>query len=172
MPSAAARAPSSSGAVEAPVHTLIRNRSPAAFDSLIRPASAWGTAFGYPAPVNPLMPTVSPGRMALAASSAGTTLRARSAFPIRPVLGMTTSSVPRRHDAPVSPERYDGRTGFVGRPAGRCTMQATPRRSGSRVERRRPAHPTSTPTGDDMAIATTTPPTGETVKTYEPLSDE
>ena len=54
MPSTDANAPSSSGAVEAPVQTPTLKRSPRALASVIREAKAVSTAFGYPAPVNPL----------------------------------------------------------------------------------------------------------------------
>ena len=57
MPSTAASAPSSSGAVDAPVQTLTAKRSPRAVASVIRRTSAAGTALGWPAPVNPLIPT-------------------------------------------------------------------------------------------------------------------
>lgn len=50
MPLALASAPSSSGPVEAPVHTLIENGSPASCAASIRRASASGTALGYKAP--------------------------------------------------------------------------------------------------------------------------
>ena len=70
MPSTLASAPSSSGAVEAPVHTPIRNSSPRACACSIRRASAIGTAFGYPEPVKPLMPTFAPCGTSAAASSA------------------------------------------------------------------------------------------------------
>ena len=46
IPSTAANAPSSSGAVEAPVHTLKANRSPRAAASETRSTNAAGTAFG------------------------------------------------------------------------------------------------------------------------------
>ena len=46
IPSTAANAPSSSGAVEAPVHTLTLNRSPREVASVTRLTSAAGTAFG------------------------------------------------------------------------------------------------------------------------------
>ena len=59
-PSTIARAPSSSGAVDAPVQMLIRNFSPRRLASMIRLASASGTAFGYPAPVKPLDPDGDP----------------------------------------------------------------------------------------------------------------
>src|SRR5665811_729401 len=65
-----ASAPSSSGAVEAPVQTPIRNGSPRACTSSIRCASASGTVFGYPDPVKPLMPTFAPCSTKAAASSA------------------------------------------------------------------------------------------------------
>src|SRR3954447_16584199 len=106
MPSAAARAPSSSGAVEAPVQTLMRKPAPAALASEILLASASGTSFGYPAPVNPLIPTVAPGRIRAAASSAGTTLRRRPACWIRPLVVMA-------HDLPRAPAETDP-------PAPRC----------------------------------------------------
>ena len=57
MPPAIASAPSNSGPVEAPVNTLTWNFCPWMCASAIRRASAIGTAFGYPAPVKPLMPT-------------------------------------------------------------------------------------------------------------------
>ena len=46
IPSASASAPSSSGAVEAPVHTPMRKSSPRAWSSDIMAASARGTALG------------------------------------------------------------------------------------------------------------------------------
>ena len=46
MPSAAASAPSSSGAVEAPVQTLTVKRSPRSAASVIRRDQRGGTAFG------------------------------------------------------------------------------------------------------------------------------
>lgn len=46
MPSASASAPSSSGAVEAPVQTPIRKSSPRPRAAPICAASAWGTALG------------------------------------------------------------------------------------------------------------------------------
>jgi hypothetical protein len=49
----------------------------------MRAASARGTALGYPEPVNPLIPTVMPGKMCAAARSAGITLDAKYAFWIR-----------------------------------------------------------------------------------------
>ena len=72
MPSTAASAPSSSGAVDAPVQTA--NREPVTARSLasvMRLTSAPGTALGWPAPVNPLIPTFAPGGSARRASSAG-----------------------------------------------------------------------------------------------------
>src|SRR3954447_23020094 len=103
MPSAAARAPSSSGAVEAPVQTLMRKPAPDALASEILLARASGTSFGYPAPVNPLIPTVAPGRMRAAASSAGTTFRRRPACWIRPLVVTAPTSLERRRrtDAPA-----------------------------------------------------------------------
>ena len=53
-----------------PVHTPIRNGSPRACACSIRRASASGTAFGYPDPVKPLMPTFEPWGTRAAASSA------------------------------------------------------------------------------------------------------
>ncbi len=46
IPPVSASAPSSSGAVEAPVYTPMRNSSPCAWAALMRVASAPGTAFG------------------------------------------------------------------------------------------------------------------------------
>jgi hypothetical protein len=46
IPCAAASAPSSSGAVDAPVHTLTVNGSPPALASAVRPTSAANTALG------------------------------------------------------------------------------------------------------------------------------
>src|ERR1700760_303772 len=80
MPSTDANAPSSSGAVEAPVHTPTLKRSPRALASAIRRAKAVGTAFGYPAPVNPLIPTLEPGSISAAASSADITLSTRPLY--------------------------------------------------------------------------------------------
>jgi len=94
MPFASASAPSSSGPVEAPVQTLIRNGSPSAWAAAIRRASAPGTALGCPAPVKPLIPTVSPGPISAAAASAGTTLRASPGWRIRWRLGTVRGYVP------------------------------------------------------------------------------
>src|ERR1700738_434963 len=80
MPSTDANAPSSSGAVEAPVHTPTLKCSPRALASVIRRAKAVGTAFGYPAPVNPLIPTLEPGSISAAASSADITLSTRPVY--------------------------------------------------------------------------------------------
>src|SRR3954470_15171100 len=88
IPSTAARAPSSSGAVDAPVQTLILKRSPELLASVIRFARAAGTSLGYPAPVNPLIPTVAPGLIMAAAASAGTAFRANPAWLMRPLPGM------------------------------------------------------------------------------------
>jgi hypothetical protein len=78
IPSAAASAPSSSGAVDAPVHTSTVKWPPRACISAMRRASAPGTAFGYPAPVNPLMPIVDPEVISAAASSADITFLAKT----------------------------------------------------------------------------------------------
>jgi hypothetical protein len=53
-----ASAPSSSLLVEAPVMTMMRNFPPLLCSRRICSASACGTNFGYPDPVNPLMHTL------------------------------------------------------------------------------------------------------------------
>ncbi len=83
MPSALASAPSSSGAVEAPVIRLIWKGWPWACTASMRRASSTGTALGYPEPVKPLMATVSPGWISAAAASAETTRSRRRALAMR-----------------------------------------------------------------------------------------
>ena len=61
IPSTLASAPSNSCDVDARVHVLTVNRLPRCAVSAIRPASAPGTCLGYPALVNPLMPTAAAG---------------------------------------------------------------------------------------------------------------
>src|SRR6478609_6072250 len=90
--SAAASAPSSSGAVEAPVQTPTLNRSPRAVASVIRLTSAPGTTFGYPAPVSPLIPILAPGWISAAASSADITLLSRDVARTRVVFVMPSPS--------------------------------------------------------------------------------
>src|ERR1017187_9096066 len=103
IPSTAASAPSSSGAVDEPVQTLTVKRSPRAAASVTRPASAAGTAFGWPEPVNPLIPTWSPEAMNAAASSAGITLSARASHRMRDrSVILTLPPAPKRRDDPVS----------------------------------------------------------------------
>ena len=58
IPSTIASAPSSSLLVEAPVITTMRNFPPLLCSRRMCSASACGTNFGYPDPVNPLMPTL------------------------------------------------------------------------------------------------------------------
>ena len=82
-PSTSASAPSSSGAVEAPVHMPMENSSPRSWASLMRAASAPGTSLGYPAPVKPENPTFIPCLISFAASSAVVTLLRKAAFSIR-----------------------------------------------------------------------------------------
>src|ERR1035441_6372466 len=106
IPSTAASAPSSSGAVDEPVQTLTVKRSPREAASVTRRTSAAGTAFGWPEPVNPLIPTWLPGAMNAAASSADITLSAtalhrrrdRSVIPMLPPAS-------KRRDDPVSARR-------------------------------------------------------------------
>src|SRR3954453_22106845 len=106
------------------------------------------------------MPTVSPGRITAAASSADTTLRARSALRSRPVPDMASSSLaPAPRCAGVPPHATTLRFRRLG--------------DGQVHDAGGAVRPTDEHmTGDDMAIATINPTTGETVKTYEPLSDE
>jgi len=59
--------------------------------SSTRRTSAPGTAFGYPAPVKPLIPTLSPGRMNSAASSGDMMRPAIDAFLIRDSSARVTS---------------------------------------------------------------------------------
>ena len=103
IPSAAASAPSSSGAVDEPVQTLTAKRSPRAAASVTRRTSAAGTAFGWPEPVNPLIPTWSPGAMNAAASSADITLSATALHPRRDrSVILTLPPAPEHHNGPAS----------------------------------------------------------------------
>src|SRR5664279_4653640 len=114
MPSVAASAPSSSGAVDAPVHTLMANSVPAAWAAAIRAASAVGTALGYPAPVNPLMPTWAPGGISAAASSALVIRRANVGDLIRVRCAISPPASPSCR--PLSyPDRDKGQAGGLGR---------------------------------------------------------
>ena len=70
MASALASAPSSEGPVEAPVRTPIWNSRPAWCSAMARSAIASGIAFGAPAGVKPLKPTVWPCSIRAAASAA------------------------------------------------------------------------------------------------------
>jgi hypothetical protein len=110
MQSTDANAPSSSGAVEAPVQTPTLKRSPRALASVIRRAKAVGTAFGYPAPVNPLIPTLEPGSISAAASSADITLSARPRYRMceRSVIVAKRLHRIEHHDGhgPVRPRRF------------------------------------------------------------------
>ena len=103
IPPAMASAPSSSGPVEAPVNTFTLNFSPRRCASAMRRASAIGTAFGYPEPVNPLIPICDPGWIRAAASSPLITRCAKTGFnTLSPAIAMAaieSLSQPRERES-------------------------------------------------------------------------
>src|SRR6266542_2864709 len=88
---------SCSGPVDAPVRTSRRYGLPRSRSSTARFASATGTAFGYPAPVKPLMPTTAPFGISAAAASADITFDFRPLWRIRSDIAMSLLAIVLLH---------------------------------------------------------------------------